>query len=346
MSLMYMPLLRGDATNLTAISHLSAPSVAQPVLVVDGNDLRQIGSRLGKASVSGYTLAIDVRTPDRSAVLRDLSRLMRPLTAAGIGIRPVIQIDDEPDVLRSIGTLCNPENGGHGVVLRVRILGRGATETARQATIIASTATRIPRTAIHILLDEADAPSAGPASDLIPLVASQGPWGSITVAAGAAPAISSIARRGEWQRFERREADVQHAALSLNTTSRVIGFGDYGNRHATLEAHAPHARGNGLRWLHNDAWYVCREAAINGWPPPEVRQVELSDLLGLDAINVAQPRSWGERELVRFMAGDIEPDLINAWMVNHHLESIGQAVAAETLSVVASAPAEMPTPAN
>jgi Beta protein len=331
---MYMPMLRGDATNLTAISHLSAVDVAHPVLIVDGNDLRQLGSRLGKASLGGFVLAVDVRSPDRSDVLRDFGRLTRTLANNGVHIRPVIQMDDEPEVLRAIGALCNPDNGGHGIVLRVRVLGRGATETARQATIIASSATRIPRTAIHILLDESDSPSAGPAADLIALVASQGPWASITVASGAAPAISSISRRGEWQRFERREIDVQNAVLALNTSTRTIGFGDYGNRHATLEAQAPHARGNGLRWLHNDAWYVCREAAINGWPPPEVRLTELAELLSLDAINVAAPRSWGESELVRFMSGDVEPDLINAWMVNHHLELVAASVSSQTTTVV------------
>jgi Beta protein len=333
---MYMPMLRGDATNVLAISRLSAPSVAQPVLVVDGNDLRQLGPRLGKASLGGYTVAIDVRSPDRSDHLREFARLIRPVVNSGVMVRPVIQMDDEPEVLRLLGALCSPENGGHGVVLRVRVLGRGATETARQATIIASSATRIPRTSIHILLDEADAPAAGPASDLVPLVASQGPWGSISVAAGSAPAISSITRRGEWQRFERRELDVQRAALALNTSTRMIGFGDYGNRHATLEAQAPHARGNGLRWFHNDGWFVCRETAINGWPPPEVRRAELSDLLDLEAISVGNPRSWGETELLRFMSGDVEPDLINAWMVNHHLELVGASVAQETADVVAN----------
>jgi hypothetical protein len=332
---MYVPMLRGDATNLTAIARLSAVNVAQPVLVVDGNDLRQLGSRLGKAALSGFALAVDVRSPDRSEVLRDFGRFSKPLASNGVILRPVIQMDDDPDVLRALGALCNPEAGGHGVMLRVRVLGRGATESARQATIIASSATRIPRTAIHILLDEFDTPASGPAIDLVGLVASQGPWASISVAAGSAPAISSITRRGDWQRFERRESEVQSAALALNTSTRTIGFGDYSNRHATLEAQAPHARGNGLRWFHNDGWYVCRETAINGWPPPEVRHDELRELLALDAINVATPRSWGESELVAFMAGDTEPDLINAWMVNHHLELVGASVAAATAAAVA-----------
>ena len=323
----YSPLLRGDVTNLAALGHLSSASLVRPVLTVDGNDLRHIVHRLTRAHLAGFTVSLDLRSPERSQLLFDYSRFVKPLVQASITCRPVVQMDDEPELLRSLGAVTHPEAGGDGVTLRVRALGRGAVETARQAAIIASAATRLPRTSIHILLDQTDAPSPQLAGEIVNLVTSQGPWGSITLAGGSAPAISSLTKRGVWHRIEQKELALLDRIAEQQGNHRSVAFGDYGNRHATLEAHAPHARGNGLRWLHDGAWYVCRESAVNGWPPPEVRQVELADLLGLDAVNVASPRSWGERELIRFLAGDVEPDLINAWMVNHHLELTGARVA-------------------
>jgi hypothetical protein len=314
----YTPILKADPTCLLGVVRsLSRPSLT-PLLVFDNDDIAQLKVRATRLRFSDHQLAIDIRTDSRQDQLRSLDSVFAPLVASGAHCRPVISIDDDPVSLREVGAWAMANDSD--LVLRLRVFSLGARERLQQAMVLASAATRTPRPRIHVVLDQADDPSVEGAAPLVRLLAQNGPWASITVAAGGAPSMASVTRRGEWIRVERRELRLTQTLRDLGDVGTPLGVGDYTNRHPLLEANLTHARGNGFRWTTPDSWYLLRETAINAWPTPTGRRDCLAQLVGFNALEPDRVRSWGERSMAKFLHGEAESDQINAWMINHHIE--------------------------
>jgi Beta protein len=314
----YTPIVKADPTCLLAVARsISRPSLT-PLLVFDNEDIAQLRVRATRLRFADHYLAVDIRADARQQHLRALDQTFEPLTLSGARCRPVISIDDDPVALRDVGAWAAAT--GSDLVLRLRVFSLGARERIQQAMVLASASTRTPRHRIHVLLDQADDPNGETAGALVRLLAENGPWASITIAAGSAPAMSSVTRRGEWIRAERRELRIVNTLGQLGDLGTPLGIGDYTNRHPLLEANLTHARGNGFRWTASDDWYVLREPANGGAATMGVRRDGLQRLTELGALVTEGPRSWGERSITRFVHGEAEADQINAWMINHHIE--------------------------
>lgn len=311
----YTPIVRADPTCLLAVARSTARPTLAPVLMLDNEDLAQLSVRAARLRFVDHVLGVDVRSERRGQVLRTPHEVFAPLVTSGAKCRPVFSIDDDPIALRELGAWAAGE--GSQLILRMRVFALGARERLQQAMVLATAATRRSRDEIHVLLDQVDDLSPWACEQLVPLLCENGPWASITVAAGSAPAIASVTRRGEWIRAERRELAIGRQLAELEALGTPLGIGDYANRHPLLEANLTHARGNGFRWSTNHGWMVLREApTLDG----DQRRAVLARLVELGVLDVARPRSWGERSLARYLVGRAEPDQLNAWMVNHHIE--------------------------
>ena len=331
----YTPIVRADPTCLLAVARSVPRPELAPLFVFDNEDLEQLGVRAARLRFNDHTVGVDIRSERRGELLRRFDSALAPLLAAGAKCRPVISIDDDPAALRELGawtTSC-----GSQVILRLRIPSIGVRERLQQAMVLASAATRISRQNIHIILDQADDTSTVACEQLVPLLAANGPWASIAVAAGSMPAMAAITRRGEWIRADRQEMRIAAALDALGDVGTALGFADYTNRHPLLEATLTHARGNGFRWPDGESWHILREAAVTGWPSGESRRSHLEVLAEMGVVNAGQPRSWGERSLSRFIGGQGESDQINAWMMNHHIELSSVAAGRRTTQATAAA---------
>ncbi len=308
-----------------------------PLVVFDNEDVAQIGVRASRLRLHDHSLAIDLRADRRRELLRSVDSFFGPLVESGAACRPVISIDDDPLALREVGAWASQADST--IVLRLRVLSLGARERLQQAMVLASAATRTARDRIHIVLDQADDPTTGSIGTLVRLLAENGPWASITVAAGSAPAMASLGRRGEWVRFERRELAIARTLDELGDLGTPLGLGDYANRHPLLEAGLTHARGNGLRWPTDDAWQFMRETVAGGvGPAGDARRDALLRLADSGAFQPDRPRSWGERAMAKFLRGEAEPDQLNAWMINHHIEITSQRLASPAPAATTAVP--------
>ena len=314
----YTPIVKADPTCLLAVARsISRPSLT-PLLVFDNEDIAQLRVRATRLRFADHFVAVDIRADARREHLRSLAQSFEPLISSGARCRPVISIDDDPIALREVGAWAT--DTGSDLVLRLRVFSLGARERIQQAMVLASASTRSPRHRIHVLLDQADDPNGDTAGPLVRLLAENGPWASITIAAGSAPAMSSLTRRGEWVRSERKELRIVTVLNQLGDLGTPLGIGDYTNRHPLLEANLTHARGNGFRWTTSDDWYLLREPANGASSTMGSRRDGLLHLVELGALSTEGTRSWGERSMARFLHGEAEADQINAWMINHHIE--------------------------
>ncbi len=314
----YTPIVKADPTCLLAVARSGSRSTLSPLLVFDNEDIAQLAVRSTRLRFAENRLAVDIRADSRRQHLSALAAFFEPLLASGAQCRPVISIDDDPTSLRHVGRWA--EATGADLVLRLRVFSLGARERIQQAMVLASAATRTARDRIHVLLDQADDPGVESIGPLVRLLADNGPWASITVAAGSAPAISSVGRRGEWVRVERKELRLCAALDQLGDVGTPLGMGDYTNRHPLLEANLTHARGNGFRWPAHGDWYVLREPAAHALSTAGDRRDGLSQLVDFGVLSMENTRSWGERSMVKFLRGEAEPDQVNGWMINHHIE--------------------------
>ncbi len=301
----------------------------------DNEDIAQLRVRATRLRFADHYVAIDIRADARREHLRSLAKVFEPLISSGARCRPVISIDDDPTALREVGAWAAAT--GSDLVLRLRVFSLGARERIQQAMVLASASTRTPRHRIHVLLDQADDPNGDSAGPLVQLLAENGPWASITIAAGSAPAMSTLTRRGEWIRAERKELRIIAALNQLGDVGTPLGIGDYTNRHPLLEANLTHARGNGFRWTGTDDWYVLREPANGASSTMGSRRDGLWRLAELGALSTEGTRSWGERSMAKFLHGEAESDQINAWMINHHIELTADDVARGRRERVAAA---------
>jgi hypothetical protein len=321
----YTPIVKADPTCLLAVARSISRPQLTPLLVFDNEDIAQLRVRATRLRFADHYVAVDIRADARREHLRSLAQAFEPLISSGARCRPVISIDDDPIALREVGAWAAAT--GSDLVLRLRVFSLGARERIQQAMVLASASTRTPRDRIHVLLDQADDPNGDSAGPLVQLLAENGPWASITVAAGSAPTMSSLTRRGEWIRAERKELRIIAALSQLGDVGTPLGLGDYTNRHPRLEANLTHARGNGFRWTATDDWYLLREPANGAASTMGGRRDGLLRLAELGALVTEGTRSWGERSMAKFLHGEAESDQINAWMINHHIELTADDVA-------------------
>ncbi|MGG7464976.1 beta family protein [Plantibacter sp. YIM 135347] len=273
---MYQPILKGKKGEFDAWSAVSSNrrSGATPLFEVITSqgftaDLQKFVAGLDQATQADDVVAVDAHAladaVEPSTGILPYSWVAQNRAVNSPRIRPVFRLDDTMQfALDAIGIAAEYEEFP---ILRI---GGNEAEPAPDPSdrSLQDLAARLGTqcSALHVLIDLASIHGSGASAQqhtaeaYLRWAAGNGPWASVTLAAGAFPSQITTLPKGVGNEIPRTDAELYNTVAALGIVSG-LRFGDYAVRHPDL-VDGPVYNGPlpNLRYTGDDVWIVWRES--------------------------------------------------------------------------------------
>ncbi|MEV0569016.1 beta family protein [Dactylosporangium sp. NPDC050588] len=309
---MYVPILKARKGEFRAIAELAAPlaPLVMPVFEVvptangPGKDLWSFSLKVADSVPEGLLIAVDTHrlAVPLSGIHSPLDYVAHDLAAFGVPMLPVVHLTDPPAQLAV---------AAHAARLH---LGRALVRLTGDPPEGPILAPGLPPEQCDLLLDMASVLSDRDLTRTEPLVrkylawAHRRPWRSITVAAGAMPAILPRHTPTEIPRWD--------LALWHRIEDPDVQYGDYGIAHP--QTTNPRWRPSpNLRYTGDTTWQIYRS--------PDLDMYHLCRAVISSDTWPGTGFSWGDAEIAARAAGRPGPGNATnwrAWGTSHHLAHV------------------------
>lgn len=338
----YGPILKGKPGEFAACRNASANVLANSRVVMevvpnDGEtrDLTKFVNGLAAQWQRGYVVTIDTGFLDQTVPIGGTADCAVMWAAAmlnsrGVQSRPVMRLDDDPDVLAEIAAA----SALQGADVCLRIGSEESYPDPDEADSLLGDALEeadLTPTEIHLLID-LRAVESGREVQLVTTIATNmlgwadanGPWASVTVASGSFPAsISNLPTGVAPSPLTRFDANLYDSIIAASPPV-IPDFGDYAVNHPSMPTAAFRGPLPNLRYTSGRDWQVWRERKI--LPGNE----SFFTLCGNVVASAHWPGagagySWGDQEIQRCAASTGGAGTATQWRAygtSHHMAHV------------------------
>ena len=276
----YVPIFKGRVAECWAWRNAdqSAVAASRPVFeVLPGPNICEaidaFVKRLGPQYYPQRVITVDTGYLDQTRQLpgtADMAMLhtAKTLHTKGVAAKPVMRITDDPTVLQEVKDAA--QKHGHGACLRLGWPGNppNATQAAQMWPHVCS-ATALPPSEVDLLIDfgpvrDANqvAQAAQTALQMLHWANHDGPWRSVTVAAGAFPLSISAFQTGAATPVRRYDAELFDRIMA-GRPAVSPDYGDYGIAHPKMVTGGGTNAWPNMRYTSQREWQVYRESLSN-----------------------------------------------------------------------------------